>query len=198
MRGRAYPPDARGRFLKDATTAVVHHCGMEPTINFITLGVPDLEAARRFYVDGLGWEPTLEVEGEVVFIQVSRGQLLGLWWADKLEADAGAAGGAPPAEYRGAGMVLSHNVGSEEDVVRVLEEAAAAGGTILRAGGAQPRLRRPARPLRRPGGLPLGGGAQPGLEGRRGRPRALGPGAMIPACTRWCSSSPGVRWRRAS
>src|SRR3954453_17258322 len=52
---------------------------MEPTINFITLGVPDLEAARRFYVDGLGWEPTLEVEGEVVFIQVSRGQLLGLW-----------------------------------------------------------------------------------------------------------------------
>jgi catechol 2,3-dioxygenase-like lactoylglutathione lyase family enzyme len=132
MRGRGYPPDARGRFLKDATTAVVHHCGMEPTINFITLGVPDLQAARRFYVDGLGWNPTLEVEGEVVFIQVSRGQLLGLWWADKLEADAGAAGGAPPAEYRGAGMVLSHNVGSEEDVLRVLEEAAAAGGTILR------------------------------------------------------------------
>jgi uncharacterized protein len=32
--------------------------------------VPDLEAARRFYLDGLGWEPILEVPGEVCFIQV--------------------------------------------------------------------------------------------------------------------------------
>ena len=105
---------------------------MEPRINFITLGVPDLEAARRFYVDGLGWEPTLEVEGEVVFVQTAPGQLLGLWWADKLEADAGAAGGPPPVQWRGAGMVLSQNVASEEEVVRLLDEAVAAGGTILR------------------------------------------------------------------
>ena len=105
---------------------------MEPTINFITLGVPDLDAARRFYVDGLSWKPTLEVEGEVVFVQTAPGQLLGLWWADKLEADAGAAGGPPPVEWRGAGMVLSQNVASEEEVVRLLDEAVAAGGTILR------------------------------------------------------------------
>jgi len=107
-------------------------CGMKPTINFITLGVPDLEAARRFYVEGLGWEPTLEVEGEVVFIQVAPGQLLGLWWAEKLEADAGAAAGPPPDEWRGTGFVLSHNVGSEEEVERILDQAVAAGGTVLK------------------------------------------------------------------
>jgi catechol 2,3-dioxygenase-like lactoylglutathione lyase family enzyme len=111
---------------------------MEQTINFITLGVPDLEAARSFYVDGLGWEPTLEVEGEVVFVQTAPGQLLGLWWADKLEADAGAAGGPPPEEWRGAGMVLSQNVASEEEVVRLLDEAVAAGGTILRPAETSP------------------------------------------------------------
>jgi catechol 2,3-dioxygenase-like lactoylglutathione lyase family enzyme len=105
---------------------------MEPTINFITLGVPDLDAARRFYVDGLGWEPTLEVEGEVVFVQTAPGQLLGLWGADKLEVDAGASGGPPPEGWRGAGMVLSQNVASEEEVVRLLDEAVAAGGTILK------------------------------------------------------------------
>ncbi len=105
---------------------------MKQRVDFITLGVPDLAAARRFYVEGLGWEPTLEVEGEVVFIQVAPGQLLGLWWADKLEADAGSGAGAPPQQWRGTGFVLSHNVDSDEEVGRMLDAAAAAGATILR------------------------------------------------------------------
>jgi catechol 2,3-dioxygenase-like lactoylglutathione lyase family enzyme len=46
--------------------------------NVITLGVRDLAAARRFYVDGLGWKPTLDVPGEVVFIQIGHGLLLSL------------------------------------------------------------------------------------------------------------------------
>lgn len=105
---------------------------MRQRVDFITLGVPDLAAARRFYVDGLGWEPTLEVEDEVVFIQVAPGQLLGLWWAGKLEADAGSDRGAPPPEWRGTGFVLSHNVDGDDEVQRVLDAAAAAGATILR------------------------------------------------------------------
>ena len=32
-----------------------------PDITAITLGVRDVERSRRFYVDGLGWEPTLWV-----------------------------------------------------------------------------------------------------------------------------------------
>lgn len=39
---------------------------MHAHITAITLGVRDRAAARRFYVDGLGWRPVLEVEdGEV-------------------------------------------------------------------------------------------------------------------------------------
>lgn len=40
---------------------------MDQHITVITLGVRDREASRRFYVDGLGWTPALEVEGDVVF-----------------------------------------------------------------------------------------------------------------------------------
>ena len=36
---------------------------MDPRVSFITLAVPDLEAARAFYVDGLGWEAAIEVAG---------------------------------------------------------------------------------------------------------------------------------------
>ena len=35
---------------------------MEQRISFLTLAVRDLEASRRFYVDGLGWTPDVEVE----------------------------------------------------------------------------------------------------------------------------------------
>ncbi len=30
---------------------------MDQRVSFITLVVTDLDATRRFYVDGLGWEP---------------------------------------------------------------------------------------------------------------------------------------------
>jgi catechol 2,3-dioxygenase-like lactoylglutathione lyase family enzyme len=102
---------------------------MEPRVTFITLGVADLAAARRFYVDGLGWAPTFEVADEVVFIQVGHGLLLALWGADDLVADSGRAwpnGSAP------AGFALAHNVESDDEVVTVLEQAAVAGATILK------------------------------------------------------------------
>ena len=39
---------------------------MDQRISFVTLAVADLDASRRFYVDGLGWEPALDVPGEVM------------------------------------------------------------------------------------------------------------------------------------
>lgn len=103
---------------------------MEPRLDILTLGVPDLDAAHRFYVDGLGWEPALVVEGEVVFIQVGHGRLLALFGASELEADAG---GAPPfGEAAAAPLALGHNVGSEEEVRAVMADAEAAGATILK------------------------------------------------------------------
>ena len=91
---------------------------MEPRVNFITFGTKDLEAARRFYVDGLGWRPTFEVPDEVVFIQVGPGLLLALWTADKLDNDIGegSRSSEPPAP-----VAFAHNVSSDEEVIAVID-----------------------------------------------------------------------------
>jgi catechol 2,3-dioxygenase-like lactoylglutathione lyase family enzyme len=105
---------------------------MQQRLDVVTLGVPDLERARRFYVDGLGWEPALVVDGEVVFLQVGHGRLLALFGADALEADIQASGTAAADDVRTAGVTLGHNVATEAEVAEVLERAAAAGGTVLK------------------------------------------------------------------
>ncbi len=101
---------------------------MEPKLTVLTLGVRDRAATRRFYVEGLGWEPTLEVEDDVIFIQVAGGMLLGFWDVASLAGEAGAIGfgeQAPP-------IALAHNVDSPEEVARVLDDAVAAGGELIR------------------------------------------------------------------
>jgi catechol 2,3-dioxygenase-like lactoylglutathione lyase family enzyme len=102
---------------------------MDPIVHFITLGVPDLAEARRFYVEGLGWQPTFEVPGEVTFIQVGHGLLLGLFGADDLDADSGQRGthAKGPSPFS-----LSQNHATEEEVVATMAAAEAAGATILK------------------------------------------------------------------
>lgn len=102
---------------------------MEPIVSIITLGVPDVAAARRFYVDGLGWPVVMEVPDEVVFVQVGHGVALALWGAADLAADLGP--GTPVGDPALGAVALAHNLGSDEEVGRVLAEAEAAGGTIL-------------------------------------------------------------------
>jgi catechol 2,3-dioxygenase-like lactoylglutathione lyase family enzyme len=99
---------------------------MEQRVHFITLGTPDLEAARRFYVGGLGWKPTFEVDGEVVFIQVGPGLLLSLWDRDAMAQDIG----APVTP--GSAVTFAHNVDSDDAVAQVLADAEAAGATVLK------------------------------------------------------------------
>lgn len=100
---------------------------MQQRVDVITLGVPDWAAAHRFYVEGLGWEPTLVIPDEITFVQAGHGRLLALWRAEALAADLGveSAGAAP------GGLTLGHNVGSAEEVEAVLAAAASAGGRIL-------------------------------------------------------------------
>lgn len=97
---------------------------MEQRVSLITLGVADLDRARAFYV-GLGWTPTLELE-DVVFFQTG-GSVLGLWGRDKLAEDSGV---SDPGGW--GGVTLAHNVGSPEEVRRVIEQARGAGATISR------------------------------------------------------------------
>ena len=102
---------------------------MSQRLHVVTLGVRDLEAARRFYVEGLGWEPTLDVPGEVVFIQVAPGMLLSLWDAAEMEADYGGESVGTGA----AAVSLAHNVGSDDEVAAFVARAQGAGARVLKA-----------------------------------------------------------------
>lgn len=103
---------------------------MEQRLTLVTLGVRDLPTARRFYVDGLGWEPTLDLD-EVVFLQVAPGVLLALWPAAELHADVDP--DRPPfAPGETAPIALAQNVGSEAEVDEAIASAVAAGGTVVK------------------------------------------------------------------
>jgi catechol 2,3-dioxygenase-like lactoylglutathione lyase family enzyme len=100
---------------------------MDASMSMVTLGVRDLAVARRFYLDGLGWEPALEVEDDVVFIKVGPAFLLGLWSRDSLSAEAGGLySGDEPAP-----ISLAHMVPDAGMVTAVLVDAVAAGATLI-------------------------------------------------------------------
>ncbi|TRW45278.1 VOC family protein [Georgenia yuyongxinii] len=106
---------------------------MDQRLNFITLAVPDPAASRRFYVDGLGWQPVFDVEGEVVFFLMAPTVVLSLWRAEDFEAEVGALDHRPGT----APLTLAHNVPTPAGVDAVLDEAVAAGATVI--GAAQDR-----------------------------------------------------------
>ena len=73
--------------------------GMDQRISFVTLAVRDVAVAKAFYVDGLGWTPSMYVEGEVLMIQVGAHVVLSLWDRAAFEAEVGpigSGGGVPP------------------------------------------------------------------------------------------------------
>lgn len=99
---------------------------MEQRVSMVTLGVADLERARRFYEDGLGWTRTGNEES-VVFFQLS-GAILGLYSRKSLAEEAGFA----DSEATFSGITLAYNTRSREEVDAVLAEAEAAGGRLLK------------------------------------------------------------------
>ena len=103
---------------------------MDSRVDFITLATPDLDAARTFYVAGLGWTPTLDVPGEILFFQVGHGTMLGLYDAAAFRQDLGQPAGSA---LSNGGTVLSHNVDSPAAVDRLVDAAARAGATVLKS-----------------------------------------------------------------
>ena len=99
---------------------------MDPRISFLTLAVRDLAASRRFYVDGLGWTPDVEVEGDVVMIVAGERLVLSLWDRGHFEAEVGPIA-MPPGPGGIAPFTIAHNVATEAEVDAVLETARAAG-----------------------------------------------------------------------
>lgn len=101
---------------------------MEARVSLVTLGVEDLERALGFYRDGLGW-PLSSVGSEDVAFFRTGGVVLALYRRDLLADDVGVSN-----EGTGfLGVTLAHNVAEREDVDTVLDEATAAGATLVKA-----------------------------------------------------------------
>jgi uncharacterized protein len=100
---------------------------MDQRLSFVTLAVADVSASRRFYAEGLGWEPAVDVPGEVVMFKVADKVVLSLWAVAAFEAETGvraATGIVPP-------ITLAHNCATRAGVDRVLEQARSAGAGLV-------------------------------------------------------------------
>jgi predicted lactoylglutathione lyase len=98
---------------------------MEQRVSLITLGVGDLGRSKAFY-EQLGWRGQ-ELE-ETVFYQAG-GQALVLWDRAKVTADAGL---DDDGTSTFGGITLAHNVGSREEVDRIVSAAATAGAEVTK------------------------------------------------------------------
>ena len=100
---------------------------MDQRLSLVTLGVRDLERARRFYV-ALGWTSGAAPADDVVFFQAGC-MIVALWGREQLAEDT-------VVEDRGGwgGITLAYNARSPSEVDAVLAEAEAAGAAIPRAG----------------------------------------------------------------
>ena len=98
---------------------------MKQRVTVITLGVGDLERARRFY-EALGWKTGAAPADDVVFFQAGD-MVVSLWDRGKLAEDSCVTDGGG-----WGGVTLALNVSTPADVDEVTEEARAAGATIGR------------------------------------------------------------------
>lgn len=103
---------------------------MDQRISFLTLAVRDLDATKRFYLDGLGWRADVEVEDDVVMVRAGERLVLSFWNRDHFEAEVG-----PIAMDSGiAPFTISYNTATPEDVDAVLATARAAGADPVHDG----------------------------------------------------------------
>ena len=101
---------------------------MNPTIDAITIGVRDLNRAKRFYGEGLGCELAQDTPAFVSFKMRDGSSALALYMWDALAKDAGVEGEG--SGFRG--VTLNYFAPSNEGVDATLAQAERAGGTIVR------------------------------------------------------------------
>ena len=101
---------------------------MEQRLSLITLGISDLDRARKFY-EALGWKTGAEADDDVVFFQAG-GMIVALWSRAKLAEDSAVTEGSG-----WGGITLAYNTRSPKEVDDVIEEARGAGATIGREPG---------------------------------------------------------------
>jgi predicted lactoylglutathione lyase len=99
---------------------------MKQSVSLITLGVSDYARAKAFY-EAMGWSAAMDVE-ETAFFQCN-GVVLVLWSRAKLADDMG----IDDDGARWGGVALAHNVASDEEVDRIVEQARVNGAEVCRA-----------------------------------------------------------------
>lgn len=100
---------------------------MDQHLHIITLGVKDLDRARTFYTEILGWKPSSASNDSITFFQAG-GIVLSLYPRDALAEDA-------PISNAGSGfsrMTLAHNTRSEHEVDEIISDLKSKGVTILK------------------------------------------------------------------
>jgi catechol 2,3-dioxygenase-like lactoylglutathione lyase family enzyme len=99
---------------------------MEQRISLVTLGVADLKRSSEFY-ERLGWCRAIRPGEGIVFFQAG-GMALALYPRHELAKDANVS----PDGYGFTGISLAYNTRSRSEVDSVLQDAAAAGATVLK------------------------------------------------------------------
>ncbi|MEX0695685.1 MAG: VOC family protein [Rhodospirillales bacterium] len=100
---------------------------MEQRLSLVTLGVADMTRARAFY-EALGWQASGQSNDDVTFFQAG-GMIVGLYGRAALAADAG----VDDSTHGFSGIALAYNGRDKAEVDAVLDEAVAAGGTLIKA-----------------------------------------------------------------
>lgn len=106
---------------------------MKARISVLTLGVADLQRSLAFYRDGLKL-PTQGIvgrefeHGAVAFFDLANGMKLAIWAQDDLAHDSG----LPKVPASATSFSIGHNVSRRSEVDEIMEEAAGAGGRIVK------------------------------------------------------------------
>ncbi|MFI6921285.1 VOC family protein [Nonomuraea spiralis] len=106
---------------------------MKAHVSSILLAVQDMDRAKRFYTEGLGWKIENDY-GISVFFESDGASPVGFYGREGL-ADLV---GLSPEGSGFSGVVLTYVVRSEARVDEIMDEAEKAGATILKPAGALP------------------------------------------------------------
>jgi catechol 2,3-dioxygenase-like lactoylglutathione lyase family enzyme len=98
---------------------------MEQRLTIVSLGVADVDVARRFYGEGLGWEQSSASSGDFVLFVLRGGLGLALYPRQLLAEEAGL-----PDSGGFGGVTLAYNVERAAEVDELLSAAVAAGATL--------------------------------------------------------------------
>ena len=106
---------------------------MKQRINFLTLGVNDLQKSLKFLRDGFGWHTqgiigTEYEHGAIVLFDLSGGMMLSLYQRENLAWDSGLEQQPESATE----FSIGHLVNTEDEVNAIMKQAEKAGATIIK------------------------------------------------------------------